>query len=126
MVHGEWMTEAEAAEALGRSVITVRQWRYKHRRPDGKPALLVEAWDHYRAVNAGLIKLHTGQPTVRHRVEGRRMSRNEVAEALHMPVGTLDSYMHNHRCGLDAAYRHYADKQKRKAEQRILEIIRGG
>ena len=33
LVHGTWMTEAEAAEKLGRSRLTVRHWRYTHRRP---------------------------------------------------------------------------------------------
>ena len=55
LVHGEWMTEAEAAERLNRSRRTVRDWRYSHRRADGGPALLVEAWDHYTDVNAGRI-----------------------------------------------------------------------
>ena len=49
LVHGTWMTEAEAAEKLGRSRLTVRHWRYTHRRPDGKPALLVT---HRRPRNA--------------------------------------------------------------------------
>lgn len=120
------MTEAEAAERLGVNRLTIKKWRYTHRRPDGGPGLLVEAWDYYVDVRAGRLKRWMGRPTVRHRVGGRRMSRNEATEALHMPVGTLDSYMHNHRCGLDAAYKHYSEKRQREAEKKILEIIRGG
>ena len=51
------------------------------------------------------------------------MTKREVAEALGMPIGTLDSYMHNHRCGLDAAWRYYTRKRERRAEKQILEII---
>ena len=123
MVHGQWMTEAEAAARLGRSVITVRQWRYKHRREDGKPSLLVEAWDHYADVNAGLIKLHRGRSAKVHRVGGKRMTRNQAAEALGIKVGTLDSYMSIHRCGVAAACAYYERKRRREAEKRILEII---
>ena len=125
LVHGEWMTEVEAAKRLGRARITIQQWRYRHRHPDGQPALLEEAWDYYVDVRAGRVKRWNGRQTTRHRVDGHMMSRNEAAEALHMPVGTLDSYMHNHRCGLAAAYRHYSEKRQRQAEKKILEIIRG-
>ena len=123
MVHGEWMTEAEAAERLGIKRLTIQKWRSIHRRPDGKPGLLVEAWDYYVDVKAGRIKRWMGRPPVVHHVGGRRMTKREVAEELGMPVGTLDSYMHNHRCGLAAAYKHYSERQ---AEKKILEIIRGG
>lgn len=59
-------------------------------------------------------------------VHGEWMTEAEAAEALGMPIGTLDSYMHNHRCGLAAAFRHYSEKRQREAEKKILEIIRGG
>ena len=126
LVHGEWMTEAEAAERLGTTRIAVQLWRYRHRQPNGQAALLVEAWDHYAGIRAGRIKRWYGRPTVRHRVDGRMMSREEAAKALRMPVRTLDSYMHNHRCGLDAAYRHYSEKQKRQAVKKLVGIIMGG
>ena len=126
LVHGEWMTEAEAAARLGRSVLTVRQWRYKNRREGGKhPALLVEAWDHYSDLNAGRIKPGNGHSAKMHKVAGRMMTRDQAAEALGIPVGTLDSHMHNHRCGLGAAWRYYTRKRARRAEKRILEIING-
>ena len=125
LVHGEWMTEAEAAERLGIKRLTIKKWRSIHRRPDGKPGLLVEAWDYYVDVKAGRIKRWMGRPPVVHRVGGRRMTKREAAEELEMPVGTLDSYMHNHRCGLAAAHRHYSEKRQRQAEKKILEIIRG-
>lgn len=123
LVHGEWMTEVEAAKRLGRARITIQQWRYRHRNPDGQPALLEEAWDYYVDVRAGRVKRWMGRQTIRYRVGGRMMSRNEAAEELEMPVGTLDSYMHNHRCGLDAAWRHYTKKREDAAVKKLLEII---
>lgn len=124
MVHGEWMTEAEAAERLGRARITIQQWRYKHKHADGSAALLEEAWDYYSDVNAGLIRLHNGQPP-KHKLRGRTMPVREAAEMLGIPAGTLYSNMSLYSCELDAAYRYYNEKRQRKAEKKILEIIRG-
>jgi transposase len=118
------MTEAEAAERLGRSRRTVRQWRYTHRHADGREALLEEAWDHNTDVNAGRIKLHMGRPT-KYKLRGRPVKVRQVAEKLGVPVGTLYSHMHYHRCGLDATVSYYERKRQRQAEKRILEIING-
>ena len=122
MIHGEWMTEAEAAERLGRSRITVQQWRYKNRRADGRPALLEEAWDHYTDVNAGRIKLHTRMPP-KYKLRGRPIHVRKVAEKLGVPVGTLYSHMSIHRCGLDAAVKYYEERARQRAVQEIMAVI---
>ena len=125
LVHGVWMTEAEAAEKLGRSRWTVMQCRYRHRREDGKPMLLVEAWDHFEGLNKGWIKPKYGRRE-KLTLKGRPAYATKVAKKLGMPVNTLYSHMHNHKCGLDATVRYYEQKQKRRAEKEILKIINGG
>ena len=125
LVHGVWMTEAEAAEKLGRSRWTVMQWRYRHRREDGKPMLLVEAWDHFTALDKGWIKPQYGRKE-KLTLKGRPAYATKVAKKLGIPVGSLYSHMHNHKCGLDGAVRYYEAKRQKKAEQEILRIINGG
>lgn len=124
MVHGMWMTEAEAEERLHRSRITIQQWRYRHRRPNGKPALLVEAWDYYADVNAGRMQQHIGRPP-KHKYKGRPAHVTQVAKRLGIPAGTLYSHLHNHRGGLDAAVKYYEAKRQKRAEAEILRIING-
>lgn len=126
MVHGEWMTEVQAAARLGVRRTALRNWRYSHRQPDGKPALLETAWDFYSAVNAGTIKRHPGRPPVMHRVGGKLMTPREAADTTGVKRATLYSTMERHGMSLEAATRYHEEKRTRRAVREIMGIIYGG
>lgn len=126
LVHGEWMTEAEAGAMVNRSRWTMRRWRYSHRGPDGRPGLLVEAYDFYADLKAGRRRWEAKGRPLKYRINGRPVRIPEIASRLGVPTGTIYSHMTLHRCGLKATIQYYVAKRQREAEKKILEIIRGG
>ena len=61
LVHGEWMTVQEAADRLGVAYKSIDNWRTKHRRKDGRRALLVEYWDWAMRVKRGEAQRRIGK-----------------------------------------------------------------
>lgn len=125
LVHGEWMTVAEAAERLGLHRVTLERWRTMHRQPDGSRETLVAAWDHYKAVKSGNYRSKMGRKPVKHWVKGRQMTVKQAAEATGVSVQRLYNYTCVHQCSLDAAVRNISKKRQERAERKILKIIRG-
>lgn len=117
MVHGEWMTEAEAAARLGVKPMTLRAWRYANRQADGRPALVETAWDFYSAVNAGRIKRNPGRPPARRLIGGKLMTPMEVAQAAGVKRSTLYAVMCNRGMDLEQAARYYDGVRTRRAER---------
>lgn len=124
-VHGQWMTLKQVAEAVGASYEAVRIYRSRHRDRDGRPMSLEAIYDRYQAMAAGTVPRHPGMPPRKRLVNGRRMTRAEVADALGVTLVTLDSYMYNHRCGLAEACRGIETRSRRRAERKILGILKG-
>lgn len=115
LVHGEWMTMNAAAEALGVSRRTLDNWRWQHRRADGGPGLLVDAWDHYSALRSGRIKPGPFKLARRHRVHGRMMTVAEAAEALSVRPKALRQCMYNNGLSLEGAWDRYAARNAERA-----------
>lgn len=125
LVHGEWMTEAEAAARLGVKAMTLRAWRYANRQADGRPALVETAWDFYSAVNAGKTKW-PGRPPARRLIGGKLMTPMEVAQAAGVKRSTLYAVMCKHGMDLEQAARYYEGVRTRRAVREIMRIIYGG
>lgn len=118
MVDGRWMTVNQAAEMLGRTPVALREYRYRHRDAQGRPATLQDTVDHYRqGVRRG------GHGPKLHRVGRRTMTTFEVAERYGVSVESVRSCMHYHKCGLAACVNYYEKKKRRKAEKAIMNIL---
>ena len=127
-IHGEWMTTTQAAEQLGTSYAALVQWRVKHRRPDGSPALLEECVDHYEAVRAGHIKRYVGSVGrgARYWVRGRKLTMAQAAEKYGLNEMSLRRYVYRHGCSVQTACEAMAALKARRAELAIMKILREG
>lgn len=126
LVHGEWMTRQECADRLGVSYSAVRDYQLYHRQPDGKPGLLVTAYDHYRAVADGQVKRYPGRQPKRHRIHGRLMTTRQACEAAGVDVQSVWVMIHRRGLSVEAAVDRCEQLAKRRAEREILRIIYGG
>ena len=113
-VHGEWMTLDEVSEVLGIKKNTLHNWRWKHRRPDGKQALVEEAYDYFKARAAGEIPETRGKRPVMHRYKGGMASIPEVARRTGIDVHRLYNMMNDHHCGLEEAVKRIDALDKRR------------
>ena len=121
MVDGKWMTVRQAAEMLGVSMHSIKDWRYTHRDAQGRPATLAEAVAAYREKRV----VHGGSKATRHRVGNRTMTVSEAAEKLGVSVNAIRLHMYKHNCSLAATIRHYEQRKRKKAEKDILAILMG-
>ncbi|MBR6219507.1 MAG: hypothetical protein IKQ80_02955 [Clostridia bacterium] len=126
MVHGEWMTVAEAATRLGVKAGTLNAWRYTNRTQDDSPASVETAYGFYSAVNAGQIKRIPGRPPARRLIGGKMMSPMEVAQVAGVKRSTLYAVMCKHGMDLEQAARYYEGVRTRRAVREIMRIIYGG
>lgn len=120
-VDGRWMTAKECADMLGITTSAIQDWRYAHKRPDGKMPLMSEAVAAYRT---GQVKRGGSRPKY-HKVKGREITVKEAADRVGVGITTLRSYMHKRGVSLATAMRYYEAKKQRRAEQAILNILRG-
>ena len=126
LIHGEWMTIYEVSDRLGVAVNTIRQWRYKHRHPDGSAGTMAEAWNWYAGVRLGTIR-HRGPTGVdrQYWVDGQYMTIAEAARRVGTDRATLRRMMRK-GCTLHSAVRHFESAQKDRAVREILGIIYNG
>ena len=126
-VHGEWMTLKEVCEALGIAKNTLHNWRTRHKRPDGRQALVEEAWDWYKGRASGAIPETRGKKPVRYRYKGRMLSVPEVAERTGIEIHRIYNMMNNHRCGPEAAVERIDELDRRRevnrATRKIMDIL---
>lgn len=121
LVDGKWMTVRQAAETLGINYYTLRNWIYRHRHPDGTPALLSEAIAAFREKKI----IHGGSAPKLHRVGGKQMTTIEAAEMLGIDVLALRLHMSRHKASLASTIRYYEKRKMKKAEKDILAILMG-
>ena len=122
LVHGRWMTVAQAAEELGITPHAIRQVRYRASR-DGHPMTLEAVYDFYKN---GLNRPR-GYPAKQHRVLGHLMTVAEAAVKYKTTEGNLRGYMTKHRSTLETAVRRLEERRAKeaakKAEKEILSIL---
>lgn len=116
-VHGEWMTLREVCAALGITMSALRHWRERHRGMDGKPGLVEEAWDYYKAKAAGEIPETRGKRPVMYRYKGGLASIPEVAKRTGIEVHRIYNTMNDHQCGLEEAVKRIDALDKRRQVQ---------
>ena len=126
-VHGEWMTLSEVAARLGISWKTLHNWRFNHRHPDGRMALVEEAWDFYTKRASGEIPDSRGRAPVKHRFRGELLSVPEVSDRTGIQTNRLYNMMNWHHCDLEAAVKRIdaLDRKREinRATRKIMEII---
>ena len=122
MVDGKWMTVRQAAEMLGVSMYSIKDWRYTHKDAQGRPATLAEAVAAYRE---GRVVHGTSKP-VQHRVGNKTMTTFEAAEKLGVSVNAVRLHMYKHKASLAATIRYYEKRKLKKAEKDILAILMEG
>lgn len=126
-VHGEWMTLKEVCAALGITRDALRKWRQKHRRADGKQALVEEAWDYYTARAAGVIPSTWGRTAAKYPYHGHLATIPEVAERTGIDEKRIRNRMNYYHCRLDTAVKKIMEEDRRKeidrATESIMEII---
>lgn len=127
LVGGRWITAQDVARQFGVTPKAVHLWRHRHPRTDGRPALMEEAVRHFTCRAAGIPdeKETRGRRPERHLVGGRRVTVREVAEAHRWPVYRLRLALGRYRCTLAEAVERLERLDARRAEKRILDIIRG-
>ena len=124
LVHGEWLTISEAARRLGLSVKTLYNYRYKHRRPDGGPGLLVDAWDWYSEDH---VREHAplGRPPLTYYVNGKLLTMKQAAVLVRVNHKAMRFYIHKHGCTVQTAVRFYRKRAEERAVREIAGIILG-
>ena len=124
MVHGEWMTIDEAARRLGLSESTLYHWRWKHRTQDGKPGLLVDAWDFYDARRRGLNpRAYGGKTPKTYRYRGKRMSIKQIAERMGVYRNSIYLCKARHGCTMQEAIDRMDRNLTRRAEKQLVRIL---
>ena len=122
LVHGRWMTVAQAAEELGTTPHAIRDVRYRASR-DGHPMTLEEVYDFY----ANGLKRPRGFQARYHRVLGHLMTVAEAAQKYKTTEGNLRKYMSYHHSTLETAVRRLEERRAkeaaRQAEKEILSIL---
>lgn len=124
-VHGEWMTVSQACERLGVNKKTMHNWRQSHRRPNGKPALLEDAWDFYAGRAAGTIPDSRGRRPTLYRYRGKRMSIPQIARLTGIPVAHIYAVIRYHHCSPEDAVKRVRAREIERAVDRIMDIING-
>ena len=122
LVHGEWMTVSEAAERLGLAKSTIYNYQYEHRRQDGGPGLLVDAWDHY---SSGAHK-SLGRPPRRYYVNGKLLTMEQAAASVRVKLKTFRQYVYKRGCTVQGAVRFYRKRAEDQAVREITAIILRG
>jgi len=116
MVDGKWLTVRQAAEMLGTTVKSVREYMYRHK------CRLSEVVAAYREKRV----THSGKPATEHRVGKRTMTVQEAAEKLGVSVNAIYLHMSEHKASLAATIRYYEKRRLKKAEKDILSILMEG
>lgn len=119
MVHGRWLSIAQAAEELGVPIGTLKSWRERNRDAAGRLPTLEAAYDcymHGRPERGGRVpKLYC--------VNGRQLSVAQAAERYKVTPAALYLCMHKHRCSLHTAVRRCRAAKQKRAEKEILKIL---
>ena len=116
MVNGRWMTVRQAAEMLGVTIDSVKDYMYSHKCP------LAEVVAAYREKRV----THGGSHPVQHRVGNRTMTTFEAAEKLGVSVDAIRLHMYKHKTSLAATIRYYEKRKIKQAEKDILAILMEG
>lgn len=124
-VHGCWMSIRDVARIFGVTYTSVYKYRRRHTDADGRPMSLEAVYDRYAAVKRGDIPRVPGRKPARHRCAGKLRTVKQAAEALGCSDANLYNLMYYHGCTLDEAWRRVERVRMRRAERRILEIIKG-
>lgn len=126
MVHGEWMTIAEAARRLGVKYQTLTKWRCLHRTTDGRPGLLVDAWDFYDARRRGLNpQKPRGKKPKKHRYRGKRLTIRQIAEKMGVSTQAIYKNMERKGCSVQEAIDCMDARRTRRAERELMKILTG-
>jgi len=121
-VHGRWITIQQAAKELNCKPHSIDNWRSANRDREGNKPTLEEAYDHFKEAP----KCGKGKEPEKHWVNGKRLTVRQVAEKYGTTISALRQVMSRHQCSLDTAVNRLEGRRKRKAEQAILGILKGG
>ena len=115
MVDGKWLTVRQAAEMLGVTATSIKDYMHRHK------CTLAEAMTAYREKRV----VHGGSKATRHRVGRQMMTAAEAAEALGVSVNAVWLHMYKHKASLAATIRYYERRKVKQAEKDILAILMG-
>ena len=125
-VDGEWITLGQAAERVGVSPKTIRNWMYERRKATGVNPMLAEAVAHYRKYKTGELKRYRGSKGKQYWVKGEYLTFTEAAAKYHTSINSLRMYVRDHRCSLNTAVRKLEERKATQAEKEIIGILFGG
>ena len=126
MVHGEWMTIDDAAARLGVSASTLYNWRWLNRTPEGRPGLLVDAWDFYDARRRGLNpRIHKGWPPRKYRFRGKRRTVTEITREMGFCRKAIYNRASRRGTDLQTAIDEMEALQTKRATKELMKILGG-
>ena len=123
LVDGEWITLAQAAERLGITPKTIRNWRLDPKKATGVKPTLAEAMEHYKKYLTGERKRYKGSVAKTHWVKGEYLTYDEAAKKYNTSVNGLRMYVSKHKCSLNAAIKHLEERRAKRAEKDIMAIL---
>lgn len=121
LVDGRWMSRRQIAGMLGISIKTLSQWLYVNR---GKS--MTDAVAHYRQYQTGERKRHHGQggrKPVLYRVGRQEYSVPQVARMFGVSHTSVSFVLKRRDGDMAATLRHYREREARRAEKKIMEIL---
>lgn len=124
-IHGKWMTLREVCAALGITMIALHQWRQRHKRANGKMALVEDAWDYYTDRATGVIVPMYGRKAAKHPYHGHLATIPEVAERTGIDEKRIRNRVNYYHCRLDTAVKMIREEDRRKEIDRATDAIMG-